>query len=362
VNRLAYAAIWVLETLLRFFPVPCRTGLRAVGAPGPEAPVFLTGNYHLTVSRLKWSLRGLNCWLLVADSGGINVWCAAAGGRLTDHSVISALKTSGIEQRVRHRRVVLPQLVAAGIRAHRVQQRSGWCCVWGPVYAEDIPEFLRREGDPDPRLREVRFPWPQRLEMALAWAFPLGLISTLILLFLYPQGVASFLGLAYGVPLLVFLGFPLYAQRPVRKRRGLPLLFWGFLGAALACMIVLLPLHGGFALLLVLLLAADLRGSTPIYGGGILAERGCRVVLRRDLCRGSRECVRVCPRGCFASLPGGVVLRRPERCLRCSACIVQCPADALCFRDAGGRIISPEQIRGHKLGLSGRRTVRTGGL
>ena len=135
-------------------------------------------------------------------------------------------------------------------------------------------------------------------------------------------------------------------------------------------MIVLLPvpgrrtllLHSGFALLLVLLLAADLRGSTPIYGGGILAERGCRVVLRRDLCRGSRECVRVCPRGCFASLRGEVTLWRPERCLRCSACIVQCPADALCFRDAGGRSISPQHIREHKLGLSGRRTVHTGGL
>jgi ferredoxin len=363
VNGLSYRIIWLLETLLRFFPLPCRTGLRAVGAPGPEAPVLLTGNYHLSVVKLERSLRGINCWLLVADSGGINVWCAAAGGRLTDHQVISALKTSGIEQRVRRRVVILPQLAAAGVRARRVEQASGWQSVWGPVYAQDIREFLCLDGEPAPRLRETRFPWYQRLEMGLAWAFPLGVLTTLVLLFLSPGYIFSFLGLTGAASFLAFLGFPLYAGRRPSTLRS-----WGLLSATLIGLVLLLPgqdrsgllLHLGFACLLALLLAVDLKGSTPLHGGGFLAEKSCCLVLRRARCRGSHDCARVCPRGCFVSRPGGVMLRRPERCIRCGACIVQCPTDALCFRDAAGAIVPPVSIRERKLSMSGRRTVRSG--
>lgn len=372
-NRLAYALVWVLETTWRWFPVPCRPGLRAVGAPGAEAPVLLTGNYHLTVSRLQKALQGLDCWLLVADSGGINVWCAAAGGRLTDHRVIAALKTSGIEHKVSHRQVVLPQLAAAGIRPRRIEARSGWRCLWGPVRAEDIPEFLRGQGSPHAGLREVRFSWKDRVEMALAWAFPMGLVTALLLLLLYPAGILSFLVLVAAVPLLVFLALPLYAgpwlgaagRRPARKRPLPPAGIWGLLAALAACVVLLLPhpgrrpllLHAAFALLLVLVLAADLRGSTPLVGGGFLAERNCRVVWRRTRCRGVYDCLRVCPRGCFSARGGGVELRRPERCLRCGACIVQCPNDALRFHDASGRPIDPRLVRERKLSLSGRRTA-----
>jgi len=379
VSFFAFALIWFLETAGRFLPLPCRTGLRAVGDPGPDAPVFLTGNYHLTVARLRRALRGLNCWLLVADSHGINIWCAAAGGHFTDHSVVSALKTSGIEQRVSHRRVVLPQLAAAGIRARRVTERSGWQCAWGPVEAGDIPEYLRLEGNPDSRLRQVRFPWNRRLEMALAWAFPLGLLTASILLFFAPALIPSFLGWVAAASLGVFIGFPLYAgllpqavalrrSDRRRRRRGL-LIAWGALAATLVLSAFLLfpaersclLAQGGFVLLLLLLLTVDLPGSTPLLGSAFHAEKHCRVVLQNSLCRGSHDCVRVCPRCCFTPRPGGVVLNRTERCIRCGACIVQCENDALCLRDATGRIISAQQVRKRKLGLSGRRNVNSGG-
>jgi CO dehydrogenase/acetyl-CoA synthase gamma subunit (corrinoid Fe-S protein) len=112
---LIYAAVSVAETLLRVFPLPAKTGLIKIGNPGRNSPVFLTCNYHLTVCRVKRALRAMDAHLLVANSRGINVWCGAAGGYFTSHSVISALKTSGIEELVDHKTVVLPQLAATGI-------------------------------------------------------------------------------------------------------------------------------------------------------------------------------------------------------------------------------------------------------
>ncbi|MFQ6110334.1 MAG: copper oxidase, partial [Candidatus Aminicenantales bacterium] len=138
-NGLKFVAVNVFETLVRVFPLPCRSGLVKIGNPGRGSPVFLTCNYHLTVERVKRALKGMDCYLLVANSRGINVWCAATGGHFTNHDVISVLKTSGIEDLVDHRRVILPQLAASGIEAGVIQKRIGWKVIWGPVYAKDIP-------------------------------------------------------------------------------------------------------------------------------------------------------------------------------------------------------------------------------
>jgi len=85
------------------------------------------------VARVKRALRGLDIYLLVANSKGINIWCAATGGLFTNHDVISVLKTSGIENKVEHRNVILPQLAATGIESRIIKKKTGWKSVWGPV-------------------------------------------------------------------------------------------------------------------------------------------------------------------------------------------------------------------------------------
>ena len=84
-------ALETLQTVFRLFPWPTETGLRRIGEPDETSPVLLTGNYDLTVRRLVRALGDCDVWLLVAPSGGINVWCAAAGGHLTTHQVVTAL-------------------------------------------------------------------------------------------------------------------------------------------------------------------------------------------------------------------------------------------------------------------------------
>ena len=107
-SRLVEGALDVLQTALRMAPWPTEPGLRAVGNPGELSPVIVTCNYDLTVRRVARALDGVDAWLVVAPSQGINVWCASSGGHLGTHQVVTALKTSGVAERVRHRRAILP--------------------------------------------------------------------------------------------------------------------------------------------------------------------------------------------------------------------------------------------------------------
>lgn len=152
----------VLQAAFRMLPWPTEPGLRAVGRPGPDSPVIVTGNYDLTVRRLLRALAGCDAWLVVAPSRGVNVWCAAAGGHFTTHQVVSALKTCGVEERVRHRRAVLPQLAATGVQAPDVARRCGWTVRFGPAYADDLPAYLRAGMVKTDAMRRVRFDAAER--------------------------------------------------------------------------------------------------------------------------------------------------------------------------------------------------------
>ena len=330
-----YALINVIATLFRMLPWPRRTGLVEIGHPDRNSPVLLTCNYGLTVERVRRALRGVDGYLLIANSRGVNVWCSAAGGLFTHHDVVSALKTSGIQERVDHRVVILPQLAATGVEAREVRQRAGWEVIWGPVDARDLPAFLASESYMVLEMRQVAFGWLPRLEMAVAWAFPISLFVALVLLFLWRAALLPAVLLTWVLALLVFLGFPLYARwlgpqghkvglgsvstrhmdaAPVAAGRGLSfgqgglqLVLWGLclLGlvgyAAFSGTLAWTWLWrwGLLALILVVLVTVDLTGMTPVYKSGTHDEQRFRIVIDLEHCTGCGVCEQVCPHNCF---------------------------------------------------------------
>ena len=162
-NVMKYWLFYLLETLLRFLPFPQKTGLIKIGNPGKDAPVLVTCNYHLTVLKVKRALKCQNVYLLVANSHGINVWCAAAGAHFTHHDVISALKLSNIQSFVDHRVVILPQLAACGIDAKVIEQKTGWKVKWGPVDIQDFSAYLKNGQKKTADMNVIRFPICDRL-------------------------------------------------------------------------------------------------------------------------------------------------------------------------------------------------------
>jgi NAD-dependent dihydropyrimidine dehydrogenase PreA subunit len=370
-NSFTYLLLTVFYTITRMFPVAAKTGLVRIGNPGRGSPVLVTGNYRLTVLQVRRAVRGLDAYLLVANSRGINVWCAACGGHLTHHDVISVIKTSGIEKLVDHRTVILPQLAGAGIEAAAVRKKAGWRVAWGPVRASDIAAFLENGLKKDAPMREVTFSFSHRLEMAAAWAGPMSVIASLVFLFVKRDAVLPLAALIWVLSLGLFLAFPLYERllkRPV-ARVGLPGAVWGIVLAGLASYGMLSAGHswgffvfwGTAALVIVLILTVDLAGSTPVFKSALQEEGRFAVELDTGRCRGAGFCDEVCPRRCFeVDRPGKTAsMPRAGFCVRCGACIVQCPFDALSFASAGGKRIGPETLRRYKLNLMGKRSVPT---
>lgn len=138
-------------------------GLYCVGRPGQQAPVLVTANYKLTLDTLRKNLGGIPAWILVLDTRGINVWCAAAHQTFGTAELVKRLMLCRMEQVVAHRRLVVPQLGAAGVSAQRTRKQSGFEVVWGPLRAHDLPRFLANGGDAEGAMRELTFTLCERL-------------------------------------------------------------------------------------------------------------------------------------------------------------------------------------------------------
>lgn len=138
-------------------------GLYAVGTPDEASPALVTANYKMTFDVLRRELTGQNTWLLVLDTKGINVWCAAGKGTFGTAEIIRRVQESRLAEIVRHRTLVLPQLGAPGVAAHDVRRGCGFQVVYGPVRAADLPAFLDAGLQATPMMRRVTFTVRERL-------------------------------------------------------------------------------------------------------------------------------------------------------------------------------------------------------
>jgi acetyl-CoA decarbonylase/synthase complex subunit gamma len=138
-------------------------GLYAVGAPGPADPVLVTANYKMSFDLVRRALAGRSAWLLVLETYGINVWCAAGKGTFGTDEIVRRVQSVRLSEVVSHRTLVVPQLGAPGVAAHEVKRQCGFRVAYGPVRAADLPAFLDAGLKATPDMRRVRFPLRDRL-------------------------------------------------------------------------------------------------------------------------------------------------------------------------------------------------------
>lgn len=137
-------------------------GLYGVGDPGPDAPVVVTANYKLTFDAVRKELRDMDVWLLVLDTCGINVWCAAGKKTFSTAEIVNRLHMTSLKDKVSHRRLIVPQLGATGVAAHDVKKQTGFTVVYGPVRASDLKRFLSQGNSADQAMRQVTFTFRER--------------------------------------------------------------------------------------------------------------------------------------------------------------------------------------------------------
>ncbi len=163
-------------------------GLYAVGRSTPDSPVFVSANYKLSFDHLRRALAGRDGWLLVLDTKGINVWCAAGKGTFGTDEVVARVEAAGLESVVSHRTLVLPQLGAPGVSAPEVRKRTGFRVVYGPVRAADLPAFLDAGMQATPAMRRVRFGLIDRLVLVPVEAVLGGRLALLVALAFFVLG------------------------------------------------------------------------------------------------------------------------------------------------------------------------------
>jgi hypothetical protein len=157
------------------FSYQVKPGLYSLGTPVPESPVFVTSNYTLSFDALRSSLKGMDGYILVLDTKGINVWCAAGKGTFGTKEVIKRVQEAELSSVVSHRRLILPQLGAPGVSAHEVQKETGFKVDYGPVRAEDLPRYLK--NGPDVDMRRVKFPLKDRIVL-----IPVEIVQSFIIM------------------------------------------------------------------------------------------------------------------------------------------------------------------------------------
>ncbi|MCP3952163.1 MAG: hypothetical protein GY697_08115, partial [Desulfobacterales bacterium] len=172
-------------------------GLYAIGNPDTDAPVIVTANYKLSFDHVRRELGGQNVWLLVLDTRGINVWCAAGKGTFATGELAKRIIESGLEKVVAHRRVIVPQLGATGVSSRQVKKLSGFKVIWGPVRASDIVVFLENGQQADREMRLVTFTFIERLvlvpvEISLVLKPALWVLLALFVLSGIGPGIFSF--------------------------------------------------------------------------------------------------------------------------------------------------------------------------
>lgn len=170
-------------------------GLYGVNAPSPDSPVLVTANYKLSFDHLRRYLGRIDAWLLVLDTDGINVWCAAGKGSFGTANLVRQLHESGLAGLVNHKKLVVPQLGAPGISAQLIKEATGFTVRFGPVAALDLPAFLAAGMRATPAMRRKDFPLAERaalIPVELLTALKWGIWFIPLLLLLAGLGDADF--------------------------------------------------------------------------------------------------------------------------------------------------------------------------
>jgi len=125
-------------------PIQVQPGLYEINAPDASAPLMVTTNFSITYFAVNNEVEssGRPAWLLVTDAEGMSVLTAWAAGKFDAERIAKGLKTSGVAERLSHKRLILPGQVAV-LSGELEDALPGWQIMVGPKEAVDIPNYLK---------------------------------------------------------------------------------------------------------------------------------------------------------------------------------------------------------------------------
>ena len=168
------ATVWTRKDLFSTIKVRWSIGrmdynvtpdLYAVGTPDENSDVYVSCNFKLSFDILRRALHGIDAWILVLDTKGINVWCAAGKGTFGTKELTYRIKEHQLEKVVKHKKIIVPQLGATGVSAYKVKEEAGFRVIYGPVKADDISAFVQNGYKATPEMRKITFNLWDRMKL-----------------------------------------------------------------------------------------------------------------------------------------------------------------------------------------------------
>ena len=129
-------------------PVAVEPGLKVFGTPDENSPVLFTTNFALTYYTVASDIESskTNAYLIVVETEGSAVDSGVAGRKLTAEKVADAIKETGIENKVKHRKIIIPG--KASRISGEIEELSGWKVQVGPRDSSEIPKYIIDKWQP----------------------------------------------------------------------------------------------------------------------------------------------------------------------------------------------------------------------
>lgn len=317
-----------LETLLRLFPCPEPVGLYAIGSPSRDSPVLVTGNYDLTIRRAISALHknSIDCWLLICNSRGINIWCSSLAHHFSTDDIIKTIQLSQLEDKINHNKIILPQLCAANISPGQIKKETGFVSQFGPLSIKDITRYME-----DPKNRDIRkaaFNLNQRLEMAVGSPLILVALLTFIYNFIDLAHLLVVIPMIYVWAILHAIIFPF---RPIKQ-----IIPWSLVVGVIVYGVNHL-LFTGFVLpgnniaisLGTAYVVTEFTGWSPLLKYALIPYKKAQIEIHQEVCLGCFRCIEVCPRGVYEFENKKSIVVNLNACVLCKSCFSQCPTGAI---------------------------------
>jgi len=144
----AYAILPVLTTIMNIYtdpqkPVQVEPKVYKIGEAGDDSPMLLTTNFSLTYYTVESDAEAsrVPCYILVVDTEGTSVLTAYSGDKLNEKVVSEAMKKFGLEDMVKHRKMIIPGYVA--VMSGKLEEETGWEILVGPRESSMLPKYLQ---------------------------------------------------------------------------------------------------------------------------------------------------------------------------------------------------------------------------
>lgn len=126
-------------------PVAVEPKMYSVGEVTADSPVMVTTNFSLSYYSVENEVEAsrVPAYIAAVDTEGTSVLTAWASDKFNAETITKALKSSGVEEKINHRKLIIPGFVA--VLSAGVEDESGWSVLIGPKEASGLPNYLKNQ-------------------------------------------------------------------------------------------------------------------------------------------------------------------------------------------------------------------------